>query len=370
MNASINQAVNNAAKQKKMMMMLGGVCICCLCMSSIMSMSGSGDKKQEPTPGTLEQSEDILDKVSADLPVDIPDTDIEAGADSDEDTPAPEESEPAPAEFIPHQINLAGDWCGHEGAVHQDVPGCGRICSDTENVGKKDIGAWGTWESTYSKFACPEAKLDKIWKDDDGGKKKLVIGSPSTNSPAPAAVEEPSVVPANIEEKSTGSNDWGGGNTIYWDRHKMRCTNGGVFNQWQLTEPVKDSKIEFKYTCLKDTGTKYKKWIQTDCEGDNGGDARYLRQHDVDCEGSPITHIEYGHKKCKGRGTNYYYNCGDKTSDTCRDANTEWADLLRKSTDLTSHNVKCNDNEYLSRFKLVKNTTDDRYRYDYKCCKP
>ena len=178
--------------------MLGGVCICCLCMSSIMmSMSGSEDKKQEPTPGTLEQSEDILDKVSADLPVDIPDID------SDEDTPAPEESEPAPAEFIPHQINLAGDWCGHEGAVHQDVPGCGRICSDTENVGQKDLGAWGTWESTYSKVdrACPEAQLDKIWKD-DGGKKKLVIGSPSTNSPVPAIAESPSVVPSNIEEKS------------------------------------------------------------------------------------------------------------------------------------------------------------------------
>ena len=373
MNAPINQAVNNvvnnAAKQKKMMMMLGGVCICCLCMSSIMSMSGSGDKKQEPTPGTLEQSEDILDKVSADLPVDIPDID------SDEDTPvseepAPEESEPAPAELIPHQINLAGDWCGHDGAVHQDVPGCGRVCSDAENVGQKEIGAWGTWASTYSKIACPEAKLDKIWKDDDGGKKKLAIGSPSTNSPAPAAVEEPSVVASNIEEMSTGPNDWGGGNSIYWDRHKMKCyhLDGGVFNQWQLTEPVKNSRIEFKYKCLKDTGAKPSKFTQTDCKGDNGGDARYLAMHDVDCEGSPITHIDYGHKVCRHRGTNYSYSCGNKKSDTCRDANTEWADLSRKSTDLTSHNVKCNDNEYLSRFKLTKNTTDDRYRYEYKCC--
>tara|TARA_B100000427_G_scaffold198220_1_gene164697 strand:- start:473 stop:1321 length:849 start_codon:yes stop_codon:yes gene_type:complete len=274
MNASINQAVNNAAKQKKMMMMLGGVCICCLCMSSIVSMSGSGDKKQEPTPGTLEQSEDILDKVSADLPVDIPDTDIEAGADSDEDTPAP------------------------------------------------------------------------------------------------AAVEEPSVVPSNIEERSTGPNDWGGGNSIYWDRHKMKCheLNGGVFNQWQLTEPDKNSKIEFKYKCLKDTGAKPSKFTQTDCKGDNGGDARYLVQHDVDCEGRPITHLDYGHKACKGSGTNYSYSCGNKKSDTCRDTNTEWADLSRKSTDLTSHNVKCNNNEYLSRFKLAKNTTDDRYRYEYKCC--
>tara|TARA_Y200000002_G_scaffold321614_1_gene281866 strand:+ start:2607 stop:3455 length:849 start_codon:yes stop_codon:yes gene_type:complete len=282
MNASINQAVNNAAKQKKMMMMLGGVCICCLCMSSIMmSMSGSEDKKQEPTPGTLEQSEDILDKVSADLPVDIPDID------SDEDTPAPEESEPAPEE----------------------------------------------------------------------------------SEPTPAAVEESPVKTYSLKEKSTGANDWGGGNTIYWDRHPMKCETG-VFNQWQLTEPVKNGKIEFKYKCLEDTGITSSKSKQTDCKGDNGGDARYLREHDVDCEGSPLTNIVYGHKACGRRGMNYSYNCGNKTSDTCRDANTEWADLLRKSTDLTSHNLKCNDNEYLSRFKLVKNTTDDRYRYDYKCCKP
>ena len=302
MNASINQAVNNAAKQKKMVMMLGGVCICCLCMSSIMSMSGSGDKKQEPTPGTLEQSEDILDKVSADLPVDIPDTDIEAGADSDEDTPAPAEpaepaeSEPAPAEPAESE--------------------------------------------------------------------------PAESEPAPAAVEEPSVVASNIEEMSTGPNDWGGGNSIYWDRHKMKCyhLDGGVFNQWQLTEPVKDSKIEFKYKCLKDTGAKPSKFTQTDCKSDNGGDARYLVQHDVDCEGRPITHLDYGHKVCRHRGTNYSYSCGNKKSDTCRDANTEWADLSRKSTDLTSHNVKCNDNEYLSRFKLSKSGTDEKFRYEYKCC--
>jgi hypothetical protein len=284
MNAPINQAVNNvvnnAAKQKKMMMMLGGVCICCLCMSSIMSMSGSGDKKQEPTPGTLEQSEDILDKVSADLPVDIPDID------SDEDTPAPEESEPVPEE----------------------------------------------------------------------------------SEPAPAIAESPPVNTYSLKEKATGANDWGGGNTIFWDRHPMKC-NTGVFNQWQLTEPVKNSRIEFKYKCLEGTGITSSTAKQTDCKRDNGGDSRWLVEHDVDCEGSPLTNIVYGHKACGRRGMNYSYNCGNRKSDTCRDATTELTNISRRSTDLASHNVKCNGDEYLSRFKLAKGD-GGKFMYEYKCCKP
>ena len=92
--------------------------------------------------------------------------------------PPPPPSQPLTLTAIPHQIDLSDDWCGHDGAVHQDVPGCGRVCSDTENVGQKELGAWGTWASTYSKITCTQAELDKIWKD-DGGKKKLIIGSPS-----------------------------------------------------------------------------------------------------------------------------------------------------------------------------------------------
>ena len=63
---------------------------------------------------------------------------------------------------IPHQISLGTDgWCIGTDAVHQDVPGCGRICSSAINVGSKQDGTWGPWADTT--IACTGAKLDEIW---------------------------------------------------------------------------------------------------------------------------------------------------------------------------------------------------------------
>tara|TARA_R100000742_G_C4250328_1_gene68721 strand:- start:335 stop:865 length:531 start_codon:yes stop_codon:yes gene_type:complete len=77
---------------------------------------------------------------------------------------------------IPHQIPLGTDgWCdgketvtvlGMRGTseidvVHQDVPGCGRICSSANKVGSKQDGTWGLWADTVT--YCSDAKLDEIW---------------------------------------------------------------------------------------------------------------------------------------------------------------------------------------------------------------
>jgi len=42
----------------------------------------------------------------------------------------------------PYQIDLGRDWCNHAGAVHQDVPGCGRVCSDATHRGVKNKHIW------------------------------------------------------------------------------------------------------------------------------------------------------------------------------------------------------------------------------------
>ena len=81
---------------------------------------------------------------------------------------------------IPYQINGALDnWCNHDGAVHQDVPGCGRICSDSNNNGRKDQGTWGSWKTTS--VNCPAAKLDDIWKEVNGTR-TLKVGKVSQPS--------------------------------------------------------------------------------------------------------------------------------------------------------------------------------------------
>jgi len=67
---------------------------------------------------------------------------------------------------IPHQIDSGADgWCVDDGkTVHQDVPGCGRICSSWEYIGSKNKGSWGLWGGNQNGIDCPDAKLDQVWK--------------------------------------------------------------------------------------------------------------------------------------------------------------------------------------------------------------
>ena len=85
---------------------------------------------------------------------------------------------------IPHQIASGNDgWCWHDGnTVHQDVPGCGRICSSSIYVGRKDKADsdWGPWGDNQNNIDCPEAKLDEVWGVQPDGSRKLVVGERSS----------------------------------------------------------------------------------------------------------------------------------------------------------------------------------------------
>lgn len=81
---------------------------------------------------------------------------------------------------IPNQISLAphGGWCNHANAVHQYVPGCGRICSDPSNAGRKSINKWGSWNNYPGSVNCPAAKLDEVYQVLNG-KRSLRVGNVS-----------------------------------------------------------------------------------------------------------------------------------------------------------------------------------------------
>ena len=84
-----------------------------------------------------------------------------------------------PEYTIPHQIFSGTDgWCiAGTDSVHQDVPGCGRICSSAINVGSKRDGTWGPWaDNTTVSSTCVGAKLDEIWEVQDDGSRKLADG--------------------------------------------------------------------------------------------------------------------------------------------------------------------------------------------------
>jgi len=87
---------------------------------------------------------------------------------------------------IPNQIHLGtvDGWCNHANAVHQDVPGCGRICSDTVNVGSKNKNTWGSWNKYPGSVECTEAKLDDVYQFLNG-KRSLRVGKVSEIPPPP-----------------------------------------------------------------------------------------------------------------------------------------------------------------------------------------
>ena len=93
---------------------------------------------------------------------------------------------------IPHQIGLGTDgWCVGTDSVHQDVPGCGRICSSATNVGSNLDGTWGPWaDNSTVASTCIGAKLDEIWELQDDGIRKLADGYTLSTFGKPSYFEE------------------------------------------------------------------------------------------------------------------------------------------------------------------------------------
>lgn len=66
---------------------------------------------------------------------------------------------PPCSDWAPHRIPLASPhdhWCSHAGAVHQDVPGCGRVCSDAHSRGVKNLHIWAPIKDVPC-WKCPGA---------------------------------------------------------------------------------------------------------------------------------------------------------------------------------------------------------------------
>ena len=262
---------------------------------------------------------------------------------------------------IPHQIELGTDgWCTDWGSVHQDVPGCGRICSNATHVGSKTDDTWGPWADTN--IPCTGAKLDEIWEEQDDGTRKLADGYTLSYTP------------------NTGFNSNGEGKVYYLDRHDVNCNNDGL-RRFQLKNDYTDDAnhtMAYEFGCLTGLGITETTEKQTTADVDSvDGDPPhtvYLDRHTVDCDNKPITQFRL-HRRIDGEweGIFYKYKCGNTTSNSCRDVTTEYNDQGAGNVRyLDRHNVKCNEGEYLSKFRLDVKDDDalGKYRYEYKCCTP
>jgi hypothetical protein len=46
-------------------------------------------------------------------------------------------------------------------------------------------------------------------------------------------------------------NSDGGGNTVYFDRHDLRCPGGEVMQRWHLNRMGTHNRVRFDYTCCR-----------------------------------------------------------------------------------------------------------------------
>jgi hypothetical protein len=81
--------------------------------------------------------------------------------------------------------------------------------------------------------------------------------------------------------KDTGLNDTGGGNSVFLDRHNIDCGSNAVISRLQLANI--DGKMRYDYTCLPSNS---KLTLRGDNTGDNdagGGNSMFLDRHTVKC---------------------------------------------------------------------------------------
>jgi hypothetical protein len=170
----------------------------------------------------------------------------------------------------------------------------------------------------------------------------------------------------SYRNRKTPSNKWGRGNSIYLDRHNMDCGDDAI-RQFRLYRPA-GNRIAYNYSCLEGTNSsRYNKSTRSNDWG--GGNTIYLDRHDVNCGNRNIHRIKL--YRPAGNRIAYAYSCGRRgvAPSTCTNRYTKWNTESSQNIYLDRHNVSCPGNTALTRFKLQRNGKG-KFRYYYRCCQP
>ena len=169
--------------------------------------------------------------------------------------------------------------------------------------------------------------------------------------------------PPVLTPYSTPLNDNGGGNHIYLDRHDIKCPSGQALNNFTLD--TQGGKMQYKYGCVSaEIGDGVKKRTPDNASGG----VQFLDRHNVDC-GSDKYITQAKIKRGSGSKWNYDYTCSSSdTPLTCRDVVTPATQRGGGTKYLETQNIKCNDDEGLSQFRML-DAGGGKSKYTYRCCK-
>jgi hypothetical protein len=108
--------------------------------------------------------------------------------------------------------------------------------------------------------------------------------------------------------KSTASNDAGGGNSIFLDRHYVGCDEGGYISQFNL-QHTGDEKMLYNYTCNKTKKPLKYRAVLNPPSDFGGGNSIYLDRQDIKCNDDEVLNAFYLYRPTP-ETIAYSYRCG------------------------------------------------------------
>lgn len=189
----------------------------------------------------------------------------------------------------------------------------------------------------------------------------------SKGTPSTSTVKVSSYVESNM---FTPFNENGSGNSTYLDRHEVSCPPNAGISKFNLELGPKTMRQN--YTCLAsgDIGAT-KETKKTPSNEWGGGNATYLDRHDVSCDKGTVIN-KFKLTRPNETQIAYSYDCASaKGLDNCENLTTAFDDDGGGNTAaLSKHKVQCPENKILTRFHLTKGSEADKnkWRYEYTCC--
>jgi hypothetical protein len=176
---------------------------------------------------------------------------------------------------------------------------------------------------------------------------------------------QPLQAPGTLQlvEKKTSADEAVYGNSLYLDRHNALCDANSVLNSWHAINLTND-QIEVDYTCAYSSAIGPAVASATPLNDDGSGNVAYFDRHDISCpSGQAIgrVHLVEDNNQIK-----FEYDCRTVPNlNNCVKKITTASD--NNSSLLSSHNVKCEGNQVLTRMHLNR-VGDSQIQYEYTCC--
>ena len=192
---------------------------------------------------------------------------------------------------------------------------------------------------------------------------------PVTGAGAGADADADEVV---IRAEKTTENDAAGGSMIHLDRHNVTCGEDGLVG-FSLKK-TGNNKMLYEYTCRDDINTPLEAQKNTGSNDWGGNNNIYLDRHTMDCGKKAIG--EFKLTRPANNKIMYNYKCSGKaTTGTCREdlmvTSTKTGHGNNKTTSLDDVHPKCNDDEVLTKARFLRHNpgANETGSYKYTCCK-